>query len=522
MNPLDQDWQVIVIGAGMGGGIAARALAEAGLRVLVLEQGRAGHRREETPIDSGLADPVARAVRGLWPTPLQARLGAAEIETFAPLGAGVGGSSVFYAATLERPSRHDIDDLPERPHPAGGWPVSHAELAPWLDRAEAMLEVAGEPDPLAESSGAALRPPAPPGPVDEAVRARLERNGLHPYRLHAAIRHLPGCRACLGRKCPRACKMDGRSAGIEPALATGNAALVTGCEVTALIGEGRVEALEVRHEGQRRRISAPHVVLAAGALGSARLLLASAQEGQPQGFANASGLVGRGLMFHLNEMIAVWPPGAAGGPSKALGFRDLAWHEGERLGMVQAMGIEAGFGEILHHLRLGLARRTWLARLPGVDPALGLAAGWAEKLLGRAQVFVGLLEDLPYEHNRVLLAPEAPGGMRIEYDFAPELLARRQLFRRAMRRAFRGWPRMFLGHGPEPNLGHPSGTLRMGHAPGTSVVDSFGRAHEAPNLHVADASVFAGSMGVNPSLTIAALALRMADRLVKDMREASP
>lgn len=114
------DWDVIVIGTGIGGGTIGRHLAEAGKKVLFLEKGPFGHRREQTALSDGIFVPEARKVRGFWPEPLNARLNGRDSQFFAPLGAGVGGSSVFYAATLERPERHDLDDLETRKHPTGG------------------------------------------------------------------------------------------------------------------------------------------------------------------------------------------------------------------------------------------------------------------------------------------------------------------------------------------------------------------------------------------------------------------
>ncbi len=514
-------WDVIVIGTGIGGGTIGRALAEKGLRVLFLEQGRAGYRREETTLDMEMGDPVARALRGFWPTPVSARIAGRELEFFAPLGAGLGGSSAFYAATLERPEPHDLDHSQTRPHPTGGWPISYETFAPYLTRAEAMYHVNGAPDPL--SNHAVALPPGPPmRPADLAMQARLAANGMHPYQLHAAIRHLPECGECLGRKCPRACKMDGRSAGVEPALATGNATLLCEAEVVAIAGRSEVSHLRVRHGGALHDLRARAYVLAGGALASPRLLLASHSETWPGGLGNSNGLVGRGLMFHLNEMLAVWPRGAARspGPSKALSFRDLYWQDGQRFGTVQAMGIDVGEGEALHYLRLRINRSPWLSRLPGAGQFARIPAAAAARLMGSAKVFVGIIEDLPHKDNRVELDPTDPTRLRFTYDFPPELLVRRRAFRRAMRQAFRGHFRLFLGHEPEPNYGHPSGTLAMGHDPRTSVVDASCRLHETDNLWVADASVFPTSMGVNPSLTIAANALRVADRLAERIAHA--
>ena len=94
----------------------------------------------------------------------------------------------------------------------------------------------------------------------------------------------------------------------------------------------------------------------------------------------------------------------------------------------------------------------------------------------------------------------------------------RRQFRRAISRAFRGQRRVFLGMGPELNFGHPSGTLRFGTDPASSVLRPDCRAHELCNLWVSDASFMPTSMGVNPSLTIAANALRVADAMLKEQR----
>ncbi len=511
----ETNWDAIVIGTGIGGGTCGRALAEAGLRVLFLEKGGAGYRTEETGLDLAMGDPVARRLRGYWPDPVRATLNGNTNEQFAPLGSGVGGSSVFYAATLERPARHDLDDIAGRPHPTGGWPISFDQMTPWLDRAAQLYMVNGTPDPLNASETHSLAAAPAPSPGDAMIIDRLRTNGLHPYQLHAALARIDGCQDCLGRKCPRPCKMDGRSAGVEPALATGHAKLLTDCEVTQLsIEGGHVSTVLARHAGKTLILRARHIVLAAGALSSPRLLLASANEDAPNGIGNHSDQVGRNLMFHLNEMFAIWPGRATSdtGPSKSVGFRDFYFADGRRLGMVQAMGVDVGYGEIVHHLR-GRVERSWLSRLPGAKDATRIPAAIAAKVLGTAKVFVGLLEDLPYSENRVYLDPKAPGKIAFTYQIQPELINRRRLFRRLIRRGMKGIRTAFLNHEPEPNYGHPCGTLAMGIDPATSVVSADGNIHGIKNLWVTDASVFPTSMGVNPSLTIAANALRVAENI---------
>ncbi|MCA0940369.1 GMC family oxidoreductase [Salipiger pacificus] len=519
-HPLSETrWDAIVIGTGIGGGTLGRALAEAGQKVLFLERGPAGQRTARNGL-SEVFVPEARLARGLWPEPLHARVNGVESSFYAPLGAGPGGTSVFYAATLERPERHDLDDLPGLPHPAGGWPVGYDALLRWYDRATELYRIHGTPDPLSSEPAPPLRSPPPLTATETALMRALEANGLHPYQAHTAIDRGQDCLNCLGSKCPRTCKMDGRSAGVEPALATGNAMLLDRAEVTRLLGSGdRVEGVEVRRDGATHVFRAETYVLAAGALNSPRLLLASACEAWPEGAANGSGLVGRNLMFHLNEMFALWPPRGTPdhGATKAISLRDLYHAEGSRMGTVQAMGIRASYGEITFYLNRMLARSR-LRRLPGLSQFTRLPAAVAAKLFGHAQIFVGLLEDLPYPENRVTYDPAQPHRLSVDYTLHPELLERRRAFRKAISRALKGQRRLFLGHTPELNFGHPSGTLRFGTDPRTSVLDANCRAHGLRNLRVSDASFMPSSVGVNPSLTIAANALRVADTILKEAR----
>nr|WP_240989100.1 GMC family oxidoreductase [Salipiger mangrovisoli] len=512
-------WDVIVIGTGIGGGTLGRALAEAGRKVLFIERGPAGQRAARNGL-SEVFVPEARLARGLWPEPLHARVNGVESRFFAPLGAGLGGSSVFYAATLERPERHDLDDLPGLPHPAGGWPVGFDAMRPWYDRASALYRLHGSADPLSSEPAPILRPPPPFTATETGLMRAMQAGGLHPYYAHTAIDRGADCLNCLGTKCPRPCKMDGRSAGVEPALATGNAALLDRAEVTRLIGGGdRVEGVELRLDGATHVVRAGTYVLAAGALNSPRLLLASACEAWPEGAANGSGQVGRNLMFHLNEIFALWPPRGTSdsGATKAIALRDLYHAQGRRMGMVQAMGIRASYGEITFYLTQMLARSR-LRAVPGLGQLSRLPAALAAKVLGHAQIFVGLLEDLPYPENRVTHDPAQPHRLSVDYRLHPELLERRRAFRRAIFRAFKGQRRLLLGHGPELNFGHPSGTLRFGTDPARSVLDPDCRAHGLRNLRVADASFMPSSMGVNPSLTIAANALRVAGSILEEDR----
>lgn len=515
-----QSFDVIIIGAGMGGGLLGRRLTEQGLSVLFVEKGDAGHPMEGQVSLGEIHPPKARLLRGLWPKPAEARLGGVPTRFFGPYGAGVGGSSVFYAAALEQPERHDLDDDPDRPHPLGGWPVGFDAFKPYFDQASDLLHLCGTPDPLSADPIPDLPAPPPMSGADQALMRDMQAGGLHPYRLHLAVRYPDRCRACFGSKCPWGCKMDGRSAGVAPALATSRAQILTGCEVREVLEDGtKVTGLRVRDRaGQEAVLTAQRYALCAGSLGSARLLLASNGR-RAEGAANSSDWVGRGLMFHLNEIFALWPKRKlADGESfgKAISLRDLYTAEGQRFGLVQSMGMDVSYGNIVHYMGQ-IYDQSILRRFRKPRELLRIPALIAARLFGKAAVFVGMMEDFPYAENRVVLNAEDPEILTFEYTFHKELLARRKAFRRAILRAFRGQRRFLVSVQPVLNYGHPVGTLRFGTNPGTSVLDPDCRSHDLRNLFVGDASFMPSALGVNPSLTIAANALRVGDLIAQDL-----
>lgn len=517
-----REWDVIVIGSGIGGGSAARRLAEAGLSVLILEKGPDLDGSAGVEIETGATEPEKRLDEGVWPYPLEASIDGRESQLFGMLGACVGGTSTFYAATLERPEPHDLDDSRERPHPTGGWPLSYADMQPYFDEAERNFLISGETDPLSPIPAPALRPARPVTEVDAALRKAFERAGLHPYQTHIAAEFPADCQQCFGRRCPRPCKMDGRSAGVLPAIRTGKAELLDRCDVTRIEASAQVSRIHCRRAGQTFTLQARQYVLAAGGLGSPSLLLRSAGEDWPDGIGNRHDMVGRNLMFHLSEMLAVWPGNGvrSNAPSRALSLRDLYHVEGQRFGLIQSMGIDAGYGEVLYALN-EMFERSALRRLRPLRHGLRLLPYGILPILGPAKIFVGVLEDLPYPGNRVLANANEPDRLSFEYQIHDELKARRAAFRKAMKKAFHAHRQIFFTQMPTLNFAHPCGTLRFGDDPRSSVLDRDCRVHGIDNLTVADSSFMPTSNGCNPSLTIAANAYRVADRLIGRMRHAA-
>jgi choline dehydrogenase-like flavoprotein len=498
----------------MGGGFTAWALANAGHDVLLIERGI-----EETSPPAGSEssdDPEARLAGSRWPTLSAYEIDGVVNRCYAPLGSGIGGSTNWYAAALERFSDLDIDVLQNTPHPTGGWPIRYQELLPYYEQAERMLHVAGTVDPLSAYAANHLLDPPPLGPCDTDFVRLFQKNGLHPHRLHVGIRYLPGCDECLGRLCQRNCRADVRSVLAEAAK---KPMIMARSEVVRLESTpDRVTCAIVAQGDRQIKVQAKVFVLAAGAIHTPKLLLRSKNDHWPNGLANHSDLVGRNLMFHAIQNFALWPSSKlpSSGPRKSISFRDFYYVDGERCGCVQSTGFELGYGEFLTHLydRFDHSAPSYLRIL---RPFLRIPAAMTIKRFGRATIFVNLIEDLPYLENRVVGDEDEVDGVRIKYTIKPELRERAALLRKLLTDRLKERRLTFLTQDIELNFGHPCGTCVMSNDPSTGVVDRDCRAHGITNLFVTDASFMPTSGAINPSLTIAANALRVSAEIDRNL-----
>jgi choline dehydrogenase-like flavoprotein len=278
----------------------------------------------------------------------------------------------------------------------------------------------------------------------------------------------------------------------------------------------------VLRDNRRIEIQARVFVLAAGAIHSPKLLLRSRNDHWPEGLANRSGLVGRNLMFHVTQAFALWPNQrlAATGPRKSISFRDFYQVGGQRYGSVQSTGFEFGYGGLLMHL-YDLFDHGKLRKLRIVRPLLRIPAAAAIKLVGPGTIFVCIIEDMPYPENRVVIDDKEADGVRIKYTIKQELRDRTARLRELLTERLKDRRLVFLSRDIELNFGHPCGTCVMSNDPSTGVVDRDCRAHGIANLFITDASFMPTSAATNPSLTIAANALRVAGKIDRMLAESS-
>jgi choline dehydrogenase-like flavoprotein len=503
----DRLWDVAIIGAGMGGGFLARALADVGHDVLLIER---GNEKLITPSSNATSeDPEKRLAESKWPHPNTYEIDGVTSRFYAPLGSGVGGSANWYAAALERFEDLDLNSRTESVHPTGGWPIRYSELLPHYEQAERLLHVVGTKDPLSAYEVSHLGEPSPLGPTDSEFVRFFQGCGMHPYRLHVGIRYLPGCNECLGKLCYRNCRADVRSVLAE---ARKMPTILSRCEVHKLESSGNRVTCAVGIQGDRQiKIRAKVFVLAAGAIHSPKLLFQSRSDDWPDGLANRSGLVGCNLMFHVNQSFALWPSRKilSSGPRKSIGFRDFYVANGRRYGFVQSTGFELGYGELLMQLYRRFDHGA-AKRLKALRPFLRIPAAFTVKRFGRGTIFACIIEDFPYRENRVVLDEREADGVRIQYTIKAELRERTAHFRRLLIDGLKGRRMTFLSDDVELNYGHPCGTCVMSDDPSAGVVDRDCRAHGIDNFYIVDASFMPSSAACNPSLTVAANALRVA------------
>jgi choline dehydrogenase-like flavoprotein len=526
----DTLWDAVVVGTGMGGSTTGYALARAGWHVLFIEKGRFLQTEDAGAATPDGDDAELRLSQGWWPHRLHGTTSSGDLEFHAPLGCGTGGSTLLFAAGLERFS--PLDFAPRGNHPTAvdstlpaRWPVGYDELRPFYERAETLYRVRGTVDPLAPDGGSTLLQPPPLSERDAHLETSFRSNGLHPYRIHVGCEHVAGCELCTG-VCSRGCKSDAARIALLPALERHGASLLARTEVVRLEADrATVRQVVCRRDGETFRVRGRLVVLAAGAYMSPVILLNSQSESWPRGLANTSDAVGRNLMFHFGDMIAIAPLRrlSAEGPPKSLALNDFYLAEGMKLGTFQAMGVAMNVGQIMHYMRyMAQTDTVWWKKFASPDPVwwrklsspIVRATAWAvfhTYRLKYAALWATILEDLPYRHNRVVLDPDRPNGMRFEYRYADELKLRLATSRRLLAQALRPHRMLVIPKETPLNFGHVCGTCRFGDDPVDSVLDRNNRAHGLDNLYVVDASFFPSSGGTNPSLTIAANALRVAE-----------
>lgn len=513
----ETEWDFVIVGSGVGGSTLAYALAKAGKRVLLCERGISLHRANTDAYAESIAHNSTHASRqeiyrhsGRADRPIWLESDTGRNHAFIPfIGAGIGGSSALYGMAMER--FFPIDFQPAQCFSADGhtlpprWPFSYEELIPYYEQAEQLYGLRGSIDPLKVDLNQSLAPPPQLSPANQYLFEHFQRQRLNPYQIPLAMTDTQKCNYCQGYLCARQCK---RHAGNVCAEQGPN--LLPDCEVIELHADRhRVQSLTARYRGHPLTISGRQFVLAAGALYTPLLLLNSRSDLWPDGLANCSGLVGRNLMRHYTDIWAIRLNFPSDNRAKQIASNDFYWRDGNKLGTIQSFGRLPPTDVVLASLRQDVAnsRAAFLAPLIGlISPLLKSSIN---KLVQHDTLIASIIEDLPYHHNRIELGNN--GIPKLSYHISAQDGQRIAQMRLHMRTLLQPIPFQLLKQAENSErIAHVCGTCRAGDSPSSSVVDANNRAHGLDNLYIVDSSFFPSSAGTNPSLTIAANALRVA------------
>jgi choline dehydrogenase-like flavoprotein len=528
----------VVIGSGAAGGVMARELAQAGLGVVLMEQGPRfsaqdfEHDELKYWFDYGITNSPAQSPQTFRKTPCD-EAAAADPGAWLPLSYArmVGGSSVHFTANFWR--FHEID-FHERSvlgtFPGAAledWPISYAELEPYYSKVEWEIGVSGlagtHPNEPARS-----RPyPMPPMPVKSSgvlLERGARRLGLHPFPAPLAIASQPyrgraaciHCGFCMGFGCEARAKSSTLYTMIPEAEATGRCEVRTESYVFRLATgrNGRITGVHYFDRNRREHFQkARAVVVCANGAETPRLLLMSANAQFPDGLANGSGLVGKYLMFNQGaETFGVFE------------------HELNEYKSVQATRVVHDFYDA--DPKRGFYGGGGIDARIGPNPAVWTLSGppgrqWGKtykdhlRTFPRTMLAQGHTTSLPVEANGVSLDPalkDAWGmpAMRCTYKDHPDDLKFAVWLqdRAAEILAAAGALEIWRVGIAESTMGvHLLGTCRMGNDPQHSVVDRFHRTHDIPNLFLCDGSSFVTSGRGQPTMTIQALAFRAAEHI---------
>jgi choline dehydrogenase-like flavoprotein len=522
---------VLVIGAGASGAAFAWSIADTGMSVLCLDQGP-WMKPQDYPTN-GL-DWEARALGDFSPSPNVRGLPAdypvnEQQSDISPLMFNaVGGSTILWAAHFPRLTPRDFRTKSDD-GVGDDWPIDYETLEPYFALNDRMMGVSGLAGDPAFPYHEPPLPPLPFGKTGNTLAAGLEKLGWHWWPSDSAIlsQEHEGRGACINLgPCISGCA-QGAKASTDitywPAAQRKGVQVRTSCRVREITvrEDGMADGvLYYDAEGQLQEQKAEIVVLACNGIGTPRLLLNSKSSQHPDGLANTSGLVGKNLMFHpYGTITGIFEEPLQGrrGPMGCSLWSHEFYRTDLSRGFVRGYSFEAirGFGPAQTAL-WGMIRGTipW-----GEDHHRAFA-----RLYDHTATLVAITEDLPEETNTVTLDPELTDSHGIP---APKVTYRvsdnsRKMLAHAVERATEA----LMAAGAVETVAEPlyrdagwhlMGTARMGRDPKTSVVNERGQAHDVKNLFIVDGSVFVTAGAANPTSTIQALALYVADSIKKNI-----
>ena len=523
-------YDAIIIGTGAGGGTLALHLAQAGKRILILERGPFLPQEKLNWDTSAVFLQNRYHTKDVW-------LDKEDKPLHPQQAYFVGGQTKVYGAALFRLRAEDFGVLHHKDGISPAWPLTYADFEPFYTRAEELFAAHGylnddltSPDPTEPFHSKPYPFPALPSePRMQAIYEDVKKLGYNPFPVPLGLKRNTAdpveskcirCDTCDGYPCLVHAKSDSDINCIRQIMHLPNVTLLTEAKVTRIVTNSTgtaVTSVEVQHNGP---VDTPPelatyfgniIAVCCGAINSAALLLQSASDKHPHGLANnSSDMVGRHFMYHqADAVLSLSFNRNEDSYMKTWGTNDFYFRDpnGEYdfpMGSVQPIGS-------FHHEMMK-------------DDAPPLTPGFVlETMKSHAVPWWLMTEDLPDPNNRVTLDTCPDGTPQIKLSYTDNNV---QSFARLKDR----WIDVLkqAGHAessipfhayfkkriPLEGVGHQNGTCRFGTDPKTSVLDTNCKAHDLDNLYVVDASFFPSCGAVNPSLTIIANAIRIADHLL--------
>jgi choline dehydrogenase-like flavoprotein len=553
------EYDAIVIGTGAGGGTLALHLAQAGKNILILERGSFMPQEKLNWDTSAVFLDNRYHTKETWQDkdgkplhPQQAYF--------------VGGQTKVYGAAMFRMRAEDFGVIQHQGGISPAWPITYADMEPFYCRAEELFHVHGDlgsAPAVPGGYGSSFDPTEPfhsakyPYPAFsneprmQTIEDDVRKLGIHTFPVPLGLKRDAAdpvaskcvrCDTCDGYPCLVHAKSDADINCIRQIMHLPNVTLMTDSRVTRLLTNSSgtaVTAVEVIHsgsdaaskDGTPATYRAGFFAVCAGAINSAVILLASANDKYPNGLANSSDQVGRNFMYHqADALLAIGPEGNEDSYTKTWGTNDFYFKDSDPaypfpLGQVQPVGsfhFEMMKGDappltpgiVLEEMKRHAVNNR--VTLHNTTPAT--VENWQPGLAGAHPA-----GDTGRTNECEPVTDSAPG--RIQLSYTPNNV---ESFNRlkdrwvdVLKRAGHATTSIplhayFKKRIPLEGVGHQNGTCRMGTDPATSVLDPHCKAHDLDNLYVVDASCFVSASAVNPSLTIIAHAIRVADHLLAD------
>ncbi|MFB0499074.1 GMC oxidoreductase [Mucilaginibacter sp. P25] len=563
-------YDVVIVGSGAGGGMAGYVLANAGIKVLMLEAG-------------AYFDPAKDSQQLKWPWE-SPRRGAGTTRPFGDFDAAYGGWEIdgepyttkdkteffwFRSRMLGGRTNHwgrislrmGPRDFQAKDGLTDDWPITYDDVKPYYDKVDRMIGVYGTKEGLENEPDGIFLPPPKPRLNELYIVKGAQKAGVKiiPGRGSVLTEALPGNKdrgACFFcGQCGRSCKVYGdfsaSSCLVIPAIKTGNLKVITNAMVREVITNAEGLAVGVsyvnKEDLQEYQVNAKTVILGASAGESARILLNSKSAQHPGGLANSSGVVGHYLHDSTGSSAGGFLPELMDRKrynEDGVGSVHIYspwWLDNKKLDFPRGYHIEYGGG--LHMPSYGFSGgiQNMNGVVPGRDGKMKDGGGYGASLKDDYRRFYGTQFGMAGRGTAIArydnyceIDPNVVDKygipvLRFHYKWAPDEIKQAKHMQETFQEIMHNMGGAIYGgpQGPETNYGleapgkiiHEVGTIRMGNDPKKSALNKWCQAHDCKNLFVVDAAPFVQQGDKNATWTILALSMRTAEYIIQERKK---